>query len=193
MRHCFDAVDPLGLVSDSYVGCLPSTSALIIANHPILVDLLLVIARVPDVCCVMKSELNRIKVLQILMKQLDYVSNEDLEQLLQEGCERLKKGETLLIFPEGTRTTPGQPVDFRLAAAELALRAGVPVLPIIFRYRSHYLSGRCHWYEFPDAKIRFHAEFMDAIRTPAHSPDRRTARRKLNADLQEFFRERLVT
>jgi 1-acyl-sn-glycerol-3-phosphate acyltransferase len=49
---------------------------------------------------------------------------------LKESLRRLKRGEMLLIFPEGTRTTNGamQPLEFGFVA--LARRAKVPIVPV---------------------------------------------------------------
>jgi 1-acyl-sn-glycerol-3-phosphate acyltransferase len=47
-------------------------------------------------------------------------------------CERqLRAGSSILMFPEGTRSTDGRMREFRGGAFLLALRAGVPVVPIV--------------------------------------------------------------
>ena len=43
----------------------------------------------------------------------------------------LRSGRPLLIFPEGTRTVPGLPLDFQRGAAYIALRSYLPVLPVL--------------------------------------------------------------
>lgn len=42
----------------------------------------------------------------------------------------LRNGETLLIFPEGTRTRDGRLGHFKPGAGSIAIRCGVPVLPV---------------------------------------------------------------
>ncbi len=42
----------------------------------------------------------------------------------------LRGGRWLLVFPEGTRTRDGSLGRFRSGSAELAIRAGVPILPV---------------------------------------------------------------
>lgn len=49
------------------------------------------------------------------------------------GDELLVEGWSLLVFPEGTRSADGWAGEFRRGAAHLALRAGVPVVPIAIR------------------------------------------------------------
>lgn len=53
-----------------------------------------------------------------------------LKQVAKQGAERLKQGNWLLIFPEGTRVPPGQIGKFSRGGAALAVEAHLPVLPI---------------------------------------------------------------
>ncbi len=49
---------------------------------------------------------------------------------LKETLRRLKRGEMVLIFPEGTRTPDGQVHRFKPGFCAIARRAGVPLLPV---------------------------------------------------------------
>ncbi len=49
---------------------------------------------------------------------------------LKETLKRLKRGEMVLIFPEGTRTRDGEVGVFKPGFCALARRAGVPLLPV---------------------------------------------------------------
>ena len=42
----------------------------------------------------------------------------------------LKSGTSVIVFPEGTRVRPGKTVEPKTGAAMLAMRAGVPILPV---------------------------------------------------------------
>lgn len=53
-----------------------------------------------------------------------------VEQVVQQGRERLAGGQWMMIFPEGTRVWPGETRRFGVSGALLARAAGVPVLPI---------------------------------------------------------------
>jgi 1-acyl-sn-glycerol-3-phosphate acyltransferase len=55
---------------------------------------------------------------------------EAIKQMMHLGGERLKSGLSVLVFPEGTRTEPGKPGRFARGGANLAIKAGVQVLPI---------------------------------------------------------------
>jgi 1-acyl-sn-glycerol-3-phosphate acyltransferase len=49
---------------------------------------------------------------------------------LKETLTRLRRGELVLMFPEGTRTTDGQVQDFKPGFISIARRAGVPLVPV---------------------------------------------------------------
>jgi 1-acyl-sn-glycerol-3-phosphate acyltransferase len=53
-----------------------------------------------------------------------------LKQMLQQGRERLKRGFSIVIFPEGTRAAPGMRGVYQIGGAWLALKTGAPVLPV---------------------------------------------------------------
>lgn len=53
-----------------------------------------------------------------------------LRQVIKQGTDRLKKGMWMVIFPEGTRTAPGQRVRYAIGGAMLAEKSGYPVVPV---------------------------------------------------------------
>ncbi|MEK6550139.1 MAG: lysophospholipid acyltransferase family protein [Pseudomonadota bacterium] len=53
-----------------------------------------------------------------------------VEQVVEQGRERLHEGIWVVIFPEGTRTAPGQRRRYGLGGAVLAEASGYPVVPV---------------------------------------------------------------
>ena len=51
-------------------------------------------------------------------------------KVVKEGTSRLEEGRLVIIFPEGTRTAPGQRKKYGMGGAILAERSGFPVVPI---------------------------------------------------------------
>lgn len=51
-------------------------------------------------------------------------------QIIETGKARLDEGRTVIIFPEGTRTAPGQRRKYGIGGALLAQRSGADVIPI---------------------------------------------------------------
>ena len=55
---------------------------------------------------------------------------EALRQLVEQGKDRLKKGFWVVIFPEGTRTAPGQKGKYHIGGAWLATHTATSVIPV---------------------------------------------------------------
>ena len=53
-----------------------------------------------------------------------------LNQLIEQGGALLKKGRTMVIFPEGTRVPPGEKKKFEPGGSLLAVKTGTPVIPV---------------------------------------------------------------
>lgn len=53
-----------------------------------------------------------------------------LQQLIEQGRQRLAAGFFIVIFPEGTRIAPGKRGKYRAGGARLAVETGTPVLPV---------------------------------------------------------------
>jgi 1-acyl-sn-glycerol-3-phosphate acyltransferase len=62
---------------------------------------------------------------------------EALQQLVEQGRERLAAGFCIVIFPEGTRVPPGQRGKYRLGGARLAVQTETTVIPVAHN------AGRC--------------------------------------------------
>ncbi|MEE9355386.1 MAG: lysophospholipid acyltransferase family protein [Methylococcaceae bacterium] len=53
-----------------------------------------------------------------------------VDQLIEQGRDRLEKGRWVIIFPEGTRIPPGQKGKYKIGGAALASATGFPVIPV---------------------------------------------------------------
>lgn len=74
---------------------------------------------------------------------------------IQTGVELLAQGKVLGIYPEGTRSPDGRLYRFRTGVARLALRSGVPVVPVgLVGTRTVQPPGSRRWHLAPVA-VRF--------------------------------------
>ena len=118
---------------------LPEGPCVYVANHASYLDaIVLLTALHPDTRFVIKGEFERVPVLGRLMRRCDHVlidrqSAEKSLAGLGELAVRLQRGESLVIFPEGTFTHEAGLRPFKLGAFRLAAEAGVPIVPIILR------------------------------------------------------------
>ena len=105
------------------------SSKIIAANHPSLLDVVMLFALIPNADCIVNSYLNH-SIIGLLVRQLYILSSMDHEKLLSACTESLRQGNCLIIFPEGTRTPRSGKAVFRKGTARIALASGCNVLPV---------------------------------------------------------------
>ena len=129
--------------------CSAEHGLIVVANHPTLIDVVQLLAEVKHGNCIVKRALWNNPFLGGVVRATNYISNDDSEELLSRCVEALKQGETLVIFPEATRTVPGQPMQLRRGAARVALASGAPMQMVHIRCDPSTLSKAEHWYTIP--------------------------------------------
>lgn len=108
-----------------------------VLNHNSMVDILSIYNLPLVFKWVSKKEVYRIPIVgQLLFAHGDIVINrasakEAMQLVHTRGLEWLKKGASVSIFPEGTRSKDGEIHNFKAGAFILAKDAGVPILPIV--------------------------------------------------------------
>jgi 1-acyl-sn-glycerol-3-phosphate acyltransferase len=128
---------------------------LVVGNHPTLIDALVLLAYIDQANCVVKSALWRNPFLTVGIRAANYISNENTEELMS-CCEAaLSEGQALIVFPEATRTVPGQPIRPQRGAATMALRAKVQVQIVHIDCQPVFLSRHVAWYRIPRRKPCF--------------------------------------
>ena len=115
--------------------------SIITPNHQSFLDLYLISAqRQANVCFVTKSWPRRLLFFFApVMRSAGYIDAESLPpEDVEELClQRLREGATLVIFPEGRRTRDGSLGRFHSGAFRVAVRAQVPVLPLLIKNTFH--------------------------------------------------------
>lgn len=127
------------------------TGVVYVANHPCLVDAPFLFARLPDTVCIFKPQLLRNPFMAPTALLCGYVSaGENAVDLIRNAVDRIKAGQSLLIFPEGTRTAHGTNLnELKPGFAVIARRAGCPVQLIRVR-SSPLLARKClPWWGLP--------------------------------------------
>lgn len=131
----------------------------IMANHPSLIDVVVLISLVPNADCVVKAHLFKNPFMRGVIRNTGYISNENPEDLLVECKESLKEGNNLIIFPEGTRTTPGSEIKLLRGAANIVLRCNAKVTTVLLKVCPTTLTKTEKWYEIPDKRFDFYLKF----------------------------------
>lgn len=115
---------------------IPAGGALVCVNHTALSDPLLVVfafRKKNHMRFMAKAELLRVPVLGWVLKKVGVFGVERGKSdvgAIKQALKILKSGEKMLIFPEGTRSREGDGGEAKTGAAMMALRTGVPVVPV---------------------------------------------------------------
>ncbi len=112
---------------------LPAGPVLYAANHPSTTDPIFMHLISPQPISVMiTSKVFSIPVLGAYMRkmqQIEVIPGQG-ENVLDKACQTLEKGRSVMIFPEGLISPPGAFHAPRSGVARLALKTGVPVVPL---------------------------------------------------------------
>ncbi|MGE0099139.1 MAG: lysophospholipid acyltransferase family protein [Hydrogenophaga sp.] len=115
----------------------------IVANHPSLLDAVLITSRLPHAVCVMKADVMDNPLLGAGARLAGYVRNDTPLHVVLRCREALRGGTQVVIFPESTRTV-GYPANLlnplSRTAALIASRASVPVQTLLIEFSSPYLG-----------------------------------------------------
>lgn len=164
MQHTFhfyiEVMRWLGIMTYEVHGIdrLREQGRLVVANHPTLIDVVLLVSLMPEVDCIVKRGLWRNPFLRWPVIWASYIPNSEGEELI-EGCsDTLRRGHSLLVFPEGTRTVPGKPMRMQRGAAHIALAADADILPVTVTCDPPTLFKGNPWYRVPAR--RFHMKVV---------------------------------
>ena len=159
---------------------------LIIANHPTLIDVVFLVSLLSQTDCVIKEAVMKNPFMASTVAAANYISNSEPQDLLNACAACIQSGSSLLLFPEGTRSMVGRPFDFKLGAAEVALRAGAEILPVVIECKPLFLTKNDPWYTVPQSRPHFTIRIMSPVSINQLVPgdlDQRHARRALNESL----------
>lgn len=166
----------------------------IVANHPSLIDVVVLIACMPNVDCVVKSTLFKNRFLKGVFSSTGYISNDNPEQLIKDCQESLKLGNNIIIFPEGTRTVPGKPLKFMRGAANIAVRCKADYLPVFITVNPTTLTKSDAWYTVPPLKkvtLTLHALAPMDLSKYWHGDSNTLSARALTRDSEIFYMKEL--
>lgn len=162
-------------------------SLILIANHPSLLDAVMLLAAFPNGSCVMKASLLRNPLYGVGARMAGYVSNEETKKMIEDSCAEVQQGAQFIIFPEGgrSRALPISPLSS--ACLLLSRKSQAPVQTIIFEFSTPYLGK--HWGLFtpPVLPLRIRARLGRRI-----EPAQAAAPGAL-AELESHFRAELTS
>jgi len=183
----------LGLIEVHWIGAERLTGPgprLIVANHPSLIDVVLIISRLPQADCIVASEHAQDRWLRGSVQAADYISNDSGAAIVFECARRLREGRNLVIFPEGTRSPEGGLGRFQRGAAHIALATGLDMLSIEISVEPRMLMKGQSWYHVPPRAGRYTLRVGEPVIAKEHldgSESTVMAARKLTRALRARF------
>ncbi|SEH49897.1 lysophospholipid acyltransferase family protein [Magnetospirillum fulvum] len=168
------------------------TGVMLIANHPSLLDVVMIMAAIPNVQCIVKGGLWRNPFFRLTVEGAGYIRNDqDPETLLRTCIDTLKAGNNLIVFPEGTRTVPGRPIVLRRGFANIAILGEADLQLIRIECTPPILHKGNPWWKVPATRTRFKMEVGD--RLDIHNflgyRYRSLSARKLVEFIEEYYTE----
>lgn len=107
-----------------------------VSNHASLLDIPAVVAGIPgQIRIVYKKELEKIPLFGWGLKWGSYIGIDrrkkaDAMKSIEEAADKIRRGTSVLLYAEGTRTLDGRLQPFKRGAFNIAVRSGVPVVPL---------------------------------------------------------------
>ena len=141
---------------------------IIVANHPSMLDALILVARLPRSACIMKAELMKNLFLGAGARLARYIRNDSARGMIRLTVQDLRRGGQLVIFPEGTRTTVRPVNPFRPGVTLIAKLADVPIQTVFIDTDSPYLGKGWPIWKLPPLPMVFTVRLGERF---APSPD----------------------
>ncbi len=194
MRSFVGLMSAVGVLTYDFKGAgrLGRPGQIILANHPSLIDVVFLIGFTPQAMCIVKEALFRNPFTRWPVAAAGYVSNTSTMTMVERASQALQEGQNVIVFPEGTRTTPGQALQFHRGAASIAVRAATVVTPVFIRCEPTTLAKNMPWHRIPARRARFSFRVgTDIDPAPFRSAPAPLASRAFNEHLLKVFAEEL--
>jgi 1-acyl-sn-glycerol-3-phosphate acyltransferase len=159
---------------------------IVVANHPSLLDAVLLLSVLPNASCVLKAGLLHNPLFGIGARMAGYVSNEDPRQMILDSTRRLHDGAQFILFPEGTRTTDFPLNPLSSACILLSKQSRVPLQTVLLEFSTPYL-GKC-WglLRPPELPLTIRARLGRRFEPPEYTG-------AALAELETYFRQALAS
>lgn len=150
---------------------LPDGPAVVVANHPTLLDVAAIGATHPDLVVVAKAAVYRSRSLGRLLQACGHIEGGDGSlfsgaAVIEEAVATLRDGTKVLIFPEGTRSPAGGLGAFHAGCVQIAALADVPLVPLALTCEPPTLTRGEPWYALPPEPATLTIEALPALEPP---------------------------
>ncbi len=155
----------------------------VVANHPGLFDILVLICSIPKLSLIAKRPLKTMLGMKYLFGLAGWIfatNNTDTSMAMETtntAVDVIKQGYKFMLFPEGTRSPKGGLLRFKVGAFKLARLAGVPIQPVLIKNTPPFLPHEDRWYYPPYETSTIQLEFLEPVPPPKEKEERAAASR----------------
>ncbi len=187
------ASTPAAQPSPGFVQATPVTRYVYASNHASLFDIPVLLASLPDNVRIMyKRELERIPIFGWGLRLSPFIAVDrskarEANQAIEATAASIKGGESVLVFPEGTRSSDGTLGHFKRGVVSLAVKAHITIRPVV-------LVGTHHILPAGSARIRsgnIQLILLDPI--SVHGIQSREEEREMAEHLRTVIQEQLTS
>ncbi|CAP44725.1 lysophospholipid acyltransferase family protein [Bordetella petrii] len=186
----------LGILTVDFQGAerLGRPGQMIIANHPSLLDVVFLIGHVANANCIVKHDLVNNVFTRGPVTAAGYISNNESFDMLNQAAQVLRDGQTLIVFPEGSRTPRDSLPRFHRGACAIAMRGAAVITPAVIRMSPRSLMKGEPWYRIPPRRMHYSIHVgadVDPSQWRSQTP-LPIAGRRLNERLHTYFHNELA-
>ena len=126
---------------------IPDEACIIFSKHQSALETMMVQRVFPSLTFVVKRELLWLPFFGWGLRSIDPIAidrksgRKAIGQVVEQGIERLKKGISIVIFPEGTRSKPGTKLPYKKGGAILASKSEHKVIPVAHTAGEYWPKG----------------------------------------------------
>ena len=137
---------------------------IIVSSHPSYIDVLLLIALVPNSLCLAKNSLLNNFFMKNIVKSLYITNDGTVEDFLNKSKSALEGDFNVIIFPTGKRIDDGEEVHIHKGAAQLSILSGYPIVPLKITTTEPFLTKNHSLFQIGEKTVIFDIKIQDEIR-----------------------------
>lgn len=173
---------------------LQRSGALVLANHPTLIDVVLLMALIRNADCIVKGALANNAFTRGPVAMAGFLRNSDGPGLVEEAIASVHGGSNLVIFPEGTRSITSGAMTLQRGAANIAVRGRLDITPVVIQSSLPFLTKGTPWWRVPAQRVHIRVQVHEDIPIslfPAAATHPALAARDLTRFLKDYFSKEL--
>lgn len=158
---------------------------IVAANHPSLLDAVILTACLPNAVCIMKADVLHNPFMGLGARVARYITNDVPLHMVRSAIAELQRGACLVVFPESTRTREPPVGHCESTAGVIAARAGVPVQIVTIEMSTAYLGKQ--WPLWRPPQLPLHCRVRLGKRL-----EKVTRPRAFGPEIEQYFRTHLA-